>query len=323
VKAKRILITGGAGFIGTHLAERFSRSAEVILFDSFRRDSLMWVPQLRDNPNVKVITGDVLAPASIAAALEGVDTVLHAAAIAGVSSYYNESLRTLQVNILGTANVLAAAVDAKVQRYVQFSTSEIFGAHALWVTEESPANIGPVTDKRWVYATSKLAGEHLALRTGETHGMACTAVRPFNIYGPRQVGEGAISNFCRAAAQGKPLIVQGDGSALRAWCYVEDFVDAIEAIIETDAAAGHAFNIGNPSEVETTTGLARRVVALVPGTTLQREPQRGAEVRARIPKIDLARDILGFEPKVDLQEGLRRTYEWFSASIRQESEVAR
>jgi nucleoside-diphosphate-sugar epimerase len=323
VKAERILITGGAGFIGTHLAERFSRSAEVILFDSFRRDSLMWVPELRDNAAVRVISGDVLSPSSIASALDGVDTVIHAAAIAGVSSYYNESLRTLQVNILGTANVLDAAAQAKVQRYIQFSTSEIFGADALWVNEESRANIGPVTDRRWVYATSKLAGEHLALRTGETHGFAVSVVRPFNIYGPRQVGEGAISNFCRAAARKESLIVQGDGSAIRAWCYIDDFVDAIDRILGADGAAGRAFNIGNPAEVETTHGLARRVAELVPGSTIRREPQRGAEVRARIPVIDLARNVLGFEPCVTLQEGLRRTYEWFAASISQASEVTR
>jgi nucleoside-diphosphate-sugar epimerase len=312
MKGKRILITGGAGFIGTHLAERFCSSSEVVLLDSFRRDSLTWVPQLRENRSVRVVTGDVLDPASLKPAFDGVDTVIHAAAIAGVSSYYGESLRTLHVNILGTVNVLEAAVRAGARRFIQFSTSEIFGSHALWVDENAPAGIGAVTDRRWVYATSKLAGEHLALRTAEAHGFGCTVVRPFNIYGPRQVGEGAISNFCRAVVRGESLVVQGDGSAIRAWCFIDDFVNAIERILEEDAAAGRVFNIGNPSEVETTIGLARRVAALSPGTAIGFEPARNAEVRARVPVIEQARQVLKFEPRVTLDEGLRRTLDWFS-----------
>jgi nucleoside-diphosphate-sugar epimerase len=312
MKGKRILITGGAGFIGTHLAERFCPSSEVVLLDSFRRDSLTWAPQLREQKSVRVVNADVLDPASLAPAFEGIDTVIHAAAIAGVSSYYGESLRTLHVNILGTVNVLNAAVKAGAKRYIQFSTSEIFGSNALWVDENAPAGIGAVTDRRWVYATSKLAGEHLALRTAETHGFGCTVVRPFNIYGPRQVGEGAISNFCRAAARGESLVVQGDGSAIRAWCFIEDFVNAVVRILEEEAAVGRVFNIGNPSEVETTIGLARRVAALSPGLKMRFEPGRGAEVRARVPVIEQARQVLKFEPRINLDEGLRRTLEWFS-----------
>lgn len=311
MKGKRILITGGAGFIGTHLAERFCPESEVVLLDSFRRDSLAWVPQLREHKSVSVVTADVLDPATLAPAFEGADIVIHAAAIAGVSSYYGESLRTLNVNILGTVNVLAAAAKAGAKQFIQFSTSEIFGSNALWVDEKSPAGIGAVTDRRWVYATSKLAGEHFALRTAEERGFACTVVRPFNIYGPRQTGEGAISNFCRAAINKEPIVVQGDGSAIRAWCFVDDFVDAIAKILVTEKAAGQVFNIGNPTEVETTIGLARRVAALSPGTPLRYEPAPKAEVRARVPIIEQARQILNFDPHVSLDEGLRRTLEWF------------
>lgn len=243
--------------------------------------------------------------------MQGVDTVLHLAAIAGVSSYYAESLATLQVNILGTANVLEAASQASVRMVVYFSSSETFGAQALWVDESASHGIGPVADPRWVYATSKLAGEHFTMRYAETYGFDCAIVRPFNIYGPRQVGEGAISNFCRAAARGEPLTVYGDGSAIRAWCYISDMVDAVLAILHTPAASGHAFNIGNPHEVETTLGLARRVTRLVPGLTIQQQPVTRAEVRARIPVIDKARQLLNYEPKIDLDEGLRQTLAWF------------
>jgi UDP-glucose 4-epimerase len=308
----RVLITGGAGFIGTHLAERLCGRAEVVLFDNFRRDSLQHAPHLRSHPRVRLITGDVLDPAGVAAAVEGVDTVLHLAAIAGVSSYYHEPLTTLRVNVLGTANLLEAAARAGVRRFVGFSTSEIFGPDALWVDESSSSRIGPASDARWVYATSKLAAERFCLQYGAQYGFAAAVVRPFNIYGPRQTGEGAISNFCRAAAAGEPLVVYGDGTAIRAWCYIDDFADAIEAILRAPGAAGKDFNLGNPREVETTLGLARRVARLVPGARIESRPVARSEVRARIPVIDRAREVLGFEPRVDLDEGLRRTLAWFN-----------
>lgn len=314
-RTKRITLTGGAGFIGTHLAERLCDHCEVVLFDNFRRDSLSAVPHLADHPNVTVINGDVLDPASVLDALEGSDTVIHMAAIAGVSSYYNEPLRTLNVNILGTVNVLDQAVRAGVSTFVHFSTSEVFGSDALWVDEASPYQIGPVTDRRWTYASSKLAGEQFTLRYGEEYGMSCSIVRPFNVYGPRQTGEGAISNFCRAAADGGAITVYGDGSPLRAWCFVSDMVDAVEAVLATPAAAGQAFNIGNPSEVETTLGLARRVAHLGNGVRIESAAMDRAEVRARIPNIDRARDVLAFEPKVSLDEGLRETLLWFAQGV--------
>jgi nucleoside-diphosphate-sugar epimerase len=310
----RILITGGAGFIGTHLAERLSGAAkEIILFDNGRRDSLSLAPHLRTHPRIKFIAGDTLDKSSVAAAFDGgIDIVLHLAAIAGVLSYYQESLKTLQVNILGTVNVLDEAVRRGISHFVDFSTSEIFGSDAMWVTEEMPCGIGPSSERRWVYATSKLATEHFSLRYGETHGFTATVVRPFNIYGPRQTGEGAIGNFCRAALEGKPLKVYGDGSPVRAWCYVTDMVDAIECILQRREQATGVFNIGNPREIETTLGLARRIARLVPGTSIEFEAVSRAEVRARVPVIERARTVLGYEPKVDLEQGLNSTLQWFS-----------
>jgi UDP-glucose 4-epimerase len=304
---KRILITGGAGFIGTHLAQRLSQRADVVLFDNIRRDSLALVPELLENPRVTLVRGDVLDPATLAPAFEGVDAVLHLAAIAGVNSYYREPLKTLQVNMLGTVNVIDQVVRAGARLLVDFSTSEVFGPNAFEVSEEDPCNIGPPSDLRWVYATSKLASEHFCLRSSAQYGFGCAIVRPFNIYGPRQTGEGAISNFCRAVLDGRPLEVYGDGAAIRAWCYVTDMVNAVERILETPEAVGQVFNIGNPREVETTLGLARRVARLEPGARIERRSVDRSEVRVRVPRIDKARTILGFEPTVDLDEGLRQT----------------
>jgi UDP-glucose 4-epimerase len=306
----KTLVTGGAGFIGTHLAQALVEESDIVLLDNFRRDSLRSVPELADHPRVQVWDVDILDADSVAKAMADVDAVLHLAAIAGVSSYYSESLRTLQVNILGTNCVLEQAARAGVSRFVHFSTSEVFGPDALWVTEDSGFAIGPVSDRRWVYATSKLAGEQLTLRYGEEHGFAATVIRPFNVYGPRQTGEGAIANFCAAAVTGRPLTIYGDGSPIRSWCYVSDMVSAVKAVLATPAAAGETFNIGNPTETETTMGLARRVRDLVPGTTIEFEEVARAEVRSRVPDIAKARELLGFAPQVDLTSGLAETLAW-------------
>lgn len=309
--ANKILITGGAGFIGTHLAERLAIDNDVVLLDSFRRDSLKLAPHLRSMPNISVATADVGDPKSLEGACDGFDVVVHMAAIAGVSSYYKEPLLTLKTNILGTVNVLEEVARSGVGKFVYFSTSEVYGSDALRVSEANPVTIGSVTDRRWVYSTSKIAGENFSLRFAEQYGFACSVVRPFNIYGPRQVGEGAVSNFCRAAAARAPLTIYGEGTAVRSWCYVSDMVDAVERIIATEAASGRVFNIGNPDAVETTNGLAERIVKFSPGTAIKRQPGEHSEVKERSPVIDTAREILGYEPKIGLDEGLRRTFDWF------------
>jgi len=313
--AARVLITGGAGFIGTHLAERLCGARPVVLLDNLRRNSLDSAPELRAHPQVEFRQGDVLDRRQVADALQGVDTILHLAAIAGVSSYYAQPLETLRVNLLGTINVLEAAVAARVTRFLHLSTSEVFGPDAWWVDEQALHQVGGVSDRRWVYATSKLAAEQFVMRYGEAHGIGCTILRPFNVYGPRQTGEGAISNFCVAAVAGQPLTVYGDGTAIRAWCYIADFVEAALAALAAPEAIGQDFNIGNPQEVETTLGLARQVVRLAPSATVQFKAVERTEVRVRIPSIEKARRLLGFNPTVTLEEGLGRTLEWHRGQL--------
>src|SRR5262245_30571012 len=172
---QRILITGGAGFIGTHLAERLCSNNSVILFDNFRRDSLSHT-RLSSHPNVTVRHGDILDPISLQASLKDVDTVLHLAAVAGVSSYYREPWKTLRVNLLGTASLLDALPGTPVRTLVYFSTSEVLGPDSLHANEETMHRLGPVSERRWVYATSKLAGEQLVLRYGEESGLHCTVL---------------------------------------------------------------------------------------------------------------------------------------------------
>ncbi len=311
---QRILITGGAGFIGTHLCAALAEDSryEMVLVDNFRRDSLAHVPSLREHERVSVVTADISSPDALIDVIKKGDTVVHLAAIAGVSSYYAEPVKTLTTNILGTYNVLTACAKTGIRSFVYVSTSEVYGSDALWVTEEDPCQIGPSSDRRWVYATSKLAGENFALRSAEENNFDCTVIRPFNIYGPRQIGEGAISNFSRAVAASKPLTVYGDGSPIRAWCYVSDFVRAMQRVIESPPTEARIFNIGNPREVETTLGLARRFIRLAEEKLeIVFKPGVSAEVRARVPSIEAARRILQWEPTVSLDEGLTTTLAWF------------
>jgi nucleoside-diphosphate-sugar epimerase len=312
----KTVITGGAGFIGTHIAERLLKTGdgEIVLVDNFRRDSLKYATSLKDNPRVKTISADVEDPKAIAAAFAGCETVIHLAAIAGVSSYYQEPLQTLRTNILGTVNVLEQATAAGAKRLIYFSTSEVYGRDADGVDENTPLSIGPPSESRWVYAVSKLSGENFVMRHCEKHGLPCVIIRPFNIYGPRQVGEGAISNFCRSAASGKPLIIHGDGSAIRAWCYIDDLVDAVEHVLKHRPDES-VFNIGNPQAVETTLGLARKVAALVPGAKLEHAEAARSEIPRRIPSIERARKSLHFEPRVSLDEGLQLTLRWFQDHV--------
>ena len=307
----KILLTGGAGFIGTHLAEVLRQKHSIVIYDNFRRDSLKFAPQLKNDSNLKVIEGDILDLESLRSAMEGVDAVIHLAAIAGVSSYYRESTKTLRVNILGTLNVLESMLSAGTRTMIDFSTSEVYGISADHVTEEHPHGIGPVSQKRWVYATSKLASEHFTLRYGEEHGLDCACIRPFNIYGPGQTGEGAIRNFAAALLSNKPITIYGDGADVRAWCYIDDLVTAIISILEKPGASGQSFNIGNPSQAVSTTQLATMMIQLYGKGSICYVPAEHAPIRLRIPDISRAREILGFEPKVSLEEGLKKTIQWY------------
>lgn len=313
----RYVITGGAGFIGSHIAERLAPGAELVLFDNLRRNSLAGT-ELAEHPGVELIEGDIRDRDALFDAVRGADAVFHLAAIAGVSSYYAEPETTLRVNIDGTAGIVDAVVAAGVPRLIYLSTSEVHGPEAHDVDEESPCAIGPSSERRWVYATSKLAGEHLVLRGGEAHRFAATVLRPFNVYGPRQTGEGAIRNFSLAAVKEEPLVVYGDGSAVRAWCYVEDFVDATLLALRSDAAAGQVFNIGNPKASVDTNRLAKLVADLVPGARVEPGSVARAEVAYRTPAIEKAQRLLGFDPVVSLAEGLTRTLDWTRASLREE-----
>ena len=307
-----MLITGGAGFIGTTLARRLVAENEVVALDSLHRDALSGT-ELADHPNFELQQGDVLDLEVVLGLARDATHVVHCAAIAGVDTVLQSPVRTMRVNVIGTYNVLEAVAQAgPIERLVEFSTSEIFGTRAHNVDEGQVSTIGSVGEARWTYAVSKLAGEHMAHAYYDELQLPVVTVRPFNVYGPGQIGGGAIRAFIEAALAGADLTIHGDGSQIRAWCYVDDMVDALLLCLERPEAVGQSFNIGNARSAVTIFDLAQRVKRL---TEAQGEvvfqPLHYADVELRIPNVEKAREVLGFEAKVDLDEGLARTIAWY------------
>jgi UDP-glucose 4-epimerase len=272
------------------------------------RDALSQT-SIRDHPNLRLIVGDVMDVDALAGAMAGAEIVVHCAGIAGINTVIRSPTRTMQVNMIGSANVLAVASRVPtLSRIVCFSTSEVFGQHAFESSEDDRTVIGAVGEARWTYAVSKLAEEHLAIAYFHESGLPSTVLRPFNIYGPGQVGEGALSIFVQRALQGLPLEVHGSGSQIRAWCYVDDMVDAVLLTMVHPAAVGESFNIGNRRSVETIYRLATTVVRVTGSSSEIVLLERGEpDVELRIPSVDKARRLLGFDAKVDLEDGIART----------------
>ena len=167
-------------------------------------------------------------------------------------------------------------------------------------------------EARWTYAVSKLATEHLALSYFKQFRFPAVSIRPFNIYGPHQVGEGAVHHFIARAIRGEPLTVHGDGAQIRSWCYIDDIVDGVVASILREEGVGHAFNIGNPRSTLTIYHLARLIVDLAGSSSdVVFEPVNRVDVELRVPNVDKAAELLGFHPRINLEEGLSKTIDWY------------
>ncbi|MEM4202658.1 MAG: NAD-dependent epimerase/dehydratase family protein [Candidatus Methanomethylicaceae archaeon] len=316
IEGKTIFITGGGGFIGSALAGRLVDHNYVVIYDNFSRNSLNNKP-FKSHPNLEIIEGNVLDFEHVCQAMRGADIVVHCAAIAGIDTVIKSPVTTMRVNIIGTANVLEAASRLpRCDRVVCFSTSEVFGQYAFRSEETDNVVIGRVGEARWTYAVSKVAGEHLAMAYYQEKGLPTTVVRPFNVYGPGQVGEGALKTFILRALKNEPLEVHGDGTQIRAWCYVDDMVDGVLLAITHPKAVGESFNIGNQKAVVTIYGLANTVVRVLNSASpIVFVRKDYVDVELRVPSVRKARELLGFEAKVDLEEGIRRTAEYYRSQV--------
>jgi len=309
---KTIFITGGAGFIANTLISRLVERNRIVVYDNFHRDTLSGSPYA-SHPNLQTVRGDVMDEDHVRTGMAGSDIVVHAAAIAGIDTVIKSPTKTMRVNMIGTANVLEAARQNRIKdRVVDFSTSEVFGSFAFKPTEDADTVAGSAGEARWTYAVSKLAGEHLAIAYFREFGLPIVSVRPFNVYGPGQTGEGAIQVFIKRALKNEEIEIHGDGNQIRAWCFVDDFVDCLMACVENSAAIGESFNIGNARAVMTTYGLAQTVCRVLGSrSNIAFKPALSAEVELRIPSVEKAFRMLGFRAKIDLDEGIRRTADWF------------
>jgi UDP-glucose 4-epimerase len=313
IEGKNIFVTGGAGFIGCTLIERLIAGNRVTAYDNLSRNTLQYRPELAAHPNFHLVEGDVLDAERLAAEMAGHDTLVHAAGIAGIDTVIKSPVRTMRVNMMGTANALEAArLNGIKNRIVDFSTSEVFGSMAYRSTESDQTVAGSAGEARWVYAVSKLAGEHLAKAYHAEFGLPVVTVRPFNIYGPGQTGEGAIQIFIKRALRDEDIHIYGDGTQIRAWCYVDDFVECLMRCLENPAAIGESFNIGNARAVITTLGLAQTVCRVLNSKSkVLFKPALSADIALRIPSVNKAEEILGFKAQVDLEEGIIRTADSF------------
>ena len=312
---KRIAITGGAGFIGSHLVERLIEQNDIVVYDNLHRNAIQFA-HVEQHPHFHFVRGDVTDVDATTRALDGCEIVIHCAAIAGVYSVVKSSVRTMEVNFLGTHAVIRAALSAGVERFVDFSTSEVYGAFVHNAKESEPTALGSVGEARWVYAASKLASEHLSYAHHLESGLPLTIVRRFNVFGPRQVGDGAVRGIILQALKNEPVVLYNDGTQIRAWCFIDDFVDGVLATAERPEAIGQVFNLGNPQGTITNLELTRMILRLAKSRSeITFRPHPGAEIELRVPSIHKAAKLLGYAPAVSLEEGISRTIEWYAANL--------
>ncbi|MEK4514787.1 NAD-dependent epimerase/dehydratase family protein [Paenibacillus sp. FSL H8-0122] len=312
---KHIFITGGAGFIGSSLIGAIIEHNKVTVYDNFSRDALKFKPY-RNHPNLNIVHGDILDPEALKTAIQGATHVVHAAGIAGIDTVIRNPVQTMKVNMIGSSNLLeAAATLDHCERVICFSTSEVFGQVAFRANESNATVLGAVGEARWTYAVSKLAEEHLTYAHYKEFGLPTVIIRPFNIYGPGQIGEGAIKTMIELALQNQTIQVHGSGTQIRAWCYVDDMVEGIMRCLTVNAAVGESFNLGNESTIITIYGLANTIVRVLGSKSpIQYQAKDTVDVELRIPELNKARQVLGFQAKIDLEEGIKLT----AAHIRQE-----
>jgi dTDP-glucose 4,6-dehydratase len=312
--AVRTVITGGAGFIGSHLCERFlQRGDDVICVDNLITGSLENIEPLRRNPHFEFLHHDISHPLEF----DGpIDQVLHFASPASPVDYLKYPIQTLKVGSLGTHNTLGLA-KLKGAKFLLASTSEVYGDPEQHPQREDYwGNVNPV-GVRGVYDEAKRFAEAMTMAYHRSHKVNTRIIRIFNTYGPRmRLSDGRVlPNFMGQALRGEPLTVYGDGSQTRSFCYVDDLVEGIVRLLDADFH--EPVNVGNPDEI-TILEFAREIVALTGGkTSIEFRPLPQDDPRLRKPDISRARQLLGWTPKIDRHEGLARTLAYFQARLRQ------
>jgi len=316
----RVLITGGAGFVGSHLAEALlARGDEVFVLDNLSTGSIDNIDHLKDHPRFHYTIDSVTNEPVLAELVDRCDAIVHLAAAVGVKLIVEQPVHTIETNVHGTEVVLKHA-NKKKKLVLVASTSEVYGKSAnVPFSEQADLVLGPTDKHRWAYACSKLIDEFLALAYWKERKLPVIVVRLFNTVGPRQTGQYGmvIPNFVRQALAGQPITVFGDGTQSRSFTYVGDVVRGMVALMDEPRAIGQVFNIGNGREI-TIGDLADKVKALAGSSSpVVRIPYDQAyetgfeDMARRVPDISKIKSLVGYEPTVELDEILTRIIESF------------
>jgi len=318
----RVLITGGAGFIGSHLADAcIARGDEVFVIDDLSTGSLKNVEQLADHPRFHCTIDSVRNEPVLEALVDDCDVIFHLAAAVGVKLIVESPVRTIETNVRGTEVVLAAA-ERKRKRVLIASTSEVYGlSEQVPFREDGNLVMGATTKGRWSYACSKAIDEFLALAYHHEKGLPAIIVRLFNTVGPRQIGRYGmvVPTLVSQALAGEPLTVYGNGRQTRCFGYVADVVEALLRLIDHPDTPGQVFNIGSTEEVSITQ-LAERILALTgSGSRIIYVPYSEAyeegfeDMPRRVPDTSKAARVIGFRPRTSLDDILRAVIEFRSS----------
>jgi len=327
LREAHVLVTGGAGFIGSHLTERLiERGDRVTVLDDLSTGRLENLSHLEDSDRLRIVVDTVINERVLDVLVSECDLIVHLAAAVGVELIVRDPVRVIESNILGTRAVLAAA-RCHQRRVLIASSSEIYGKNGVSpMREDDDRLLGPTTSSRWCYSTSKAVGEYLALASNRQTGLPTVIMRFFNTVGPRQRGTYGmvVPRFVEQALRDEPLTVYGDGSQSRCFCDVSDTVAAVVELMDSAAAVGGVFNIGSTDEISILE-LARRVLALI----REQEPPAGMDdlveaglirivpfedvygpgfedMERRVPDVGRLRRLTGWRPRIGLDDTIRR-----------------
>ncbi|MCA9084514.1 MAG: GDP-mannose 4,6-dehydratase [Planctomycetaceae bacterium] len=316
----KCLVTGGAGFIGSHLTELLlSQGHEVVVLDNLSTGRSGNLDAVRDHPKLSIQTGSITDTVLLGEVVHGVEVIYHLAAAVGVKLVADDPVRTIETNIYPTEQLLRIASQGTVKKFFLASTSEVYGKHPgeAW-TEDDDLHLGPTSRPRWAYGCSKAIDEFLALAYFQKYKLGVTVGRFFNVVGPRQVGNYGmvVPRFVEAALRGGPVTVYDDGSQVRCFGHVREVVTCVNRLVETPAAEGKVFNIGSDQAISVL-DLAKLVTSKVnPEVEIRFLPYRDAygddfeDVQRRVPNTDRLLNTIGQRPTMPLDQILDDIIAW-------------
>ncbi|MFN9719700.1 MAG: NAD-dependent epimerase/dehydratase family protein [Planctomycetota bacterium] len=321
----KCLVTGGAGFIGSHLTELLlSQGHYVVVLDNLSTGREYNLEAVRHDTRLEVRNGSITDPVALAEAVHGVDAIYHLAAAVGVKLVADDPVRTIETNIYPTDQLLRLAVQGHVKKFFLASTSEVYGKHPgeSWV-EDDDLHLGPTSRPRWAYGCSKAIDEFLALAYHRKFGLGVTVGRFFNVVGPRQVGNYGmvVPRFVEAALRGGPVVVYDDGSQVRCFAHVKEIVQCISKLMALETSEGRVFNIGSDKPVAIL-DLANRVISKVnPAVQIEFVPYAQAysedfeDVQRRVPNVNRLYETIGQKPTTSIDAILDDIIAWKRESM--------